>query len=109
MAITPRHCRPLFRQSGSRCALPDYKKALTFPAPAKDGVVALSEEHHLAVGNQVATFSTERLHRMKNDHEGIIAEATCRAFVARAGESAAAITPPADPTTQFDVLAGGLT
>jgi hypothetical protein len=51
-----------------------------------ENLVLLCEEHHHLVDAQVATYPAERLRQMKFEHESLIAEATHRAVMARAGD-----------------------
>jgi hypothetical protein len=54
-----------------------------------ENLILLCEEHHHLVDSQVATYPVEKLRQMKYAHEALIAEATRRAVVARAGDQAA--------------------
>ena len=53
-----------------------------------ENLILLCEEHHHLVDTQVSTYPVERLRQMKFDHEGLIAEVTRRAVIARAGDQA---------------------
>lgn len=48
-----------------------------------DNLILLCEEHHHIVDGQSHTYTVERLHQMKSDHEKLILEATERAVKAR--------------------------
>lgn len=59
------------------------------PMPRRDrydNLILLCEEHHTIVDTQVHTYTVERLHQMKADHEALIAQATWQAVAARGGD-----------------------
>lgn len=51
-----------------------------------ENLILLCPAHHTQIDQQVATFPVEKLRQIKYDHENLIAEATRRAAVARAGD-----------------------
>ena len=51
-----------------------------------ENLILLCEEHHHLVDSLVATYPVEKLRQMKYAHEALIAEATRRAVIARAGD-----------------------